>query len=104
MQSKAALKVPKNTAQESSEITITNIRRQLSEETDDTVEDTTYKIPPHGHEDESDSEDEVLVKRIKKIKKASKYRSKQIQMSSKQCARAQLRKRGRLSRKVQKVL
>ncbi|KAJ8429059.1 hypothetical protein Cgig2_025048 [Carnegiea gigantea] len=43
----------------------------------------------HGHDDESDSNDEVLVKRIKKIKEASKSRLKQIQMRSKKCARAQ---------------
>ncbi|KAJ8426316.1 hypothetical protein Cgig2_011987 [Carnegiea gigantea] len=49
-------------------------------------------MSPHGHDDESDSEDEVLVKRIKKIKQASKPKSKQIQMRSKKCARAQAEK------------
>ncbi|KAJ8437818.1 hypothetical protein Cgig2_013434 [Carnegiea gigantea] len=99
-----AQKFPKNAAQESSEKTITDIHRQLSEETDDIVEDMTYKMPPHGHKDESDSEEEVLVKRIKKIERASKPRPKQIQMRSKKCARQKLKKRGRLSRKIQKVL
>jgi len=56
------------------------------------VEDNTYKIPPHGHDDDSNSEDEVLVKRIKKTKQASKPISKQIQMRSKKCTRAQAEK------------
>ncbi|KAJ8433692.1 hypothetical protein Cgig2_030079 [Carnegiea gigantea] len=43
---------------------------------------------PHGHEHENDFEDEVLMIRIKKIKQASKPRSKQLQMRSKKCARA----------------
>ena len=59
----------KDTTQESSEKTITDGHQQPSEETDDTVDDTTYKMPPPGHVDESDSNDEVLVERIKKIKK-----------------------------------
>ncbi|KAJ8420836.1 hypothetical protein Cgig2_027299 [Carnegiea gigantea] len=72
MQSRASLKVQKK-----------HYSRKLREnkETDDTIEDITYKMPPHWHKDESDSEGEVLVKRIKKIKQASKPRSKQIQMS-----------------------
>jgi len=37
-------------------------------------------MPPSGHDDESDSDDEVLVKRIKKIKQASKPRPKQMQV------------------------
>ncbi|KAJ8449166.1 hypothetical protein Cgig2_027168 [Carnegiea gigantea] len=49
-------------------------------------------MPPHGHEDESHFEHEVLVKRIKKIKSASKHRSKQIQIRSKKCAKAQAEK------------
>ena len=49
-------------------------------------------MSPHGHDDESDSEDEVLVKRITKIKQASKRKSKQIQMRSKKCARARAEK------------
>ena len=51
----------KNTAQENA---ITGSHQQPYEETDDTVEDTTYKMPPPKHSDESDSGDEVLVKRI----------------------------------------
>ena len=39
----------KNTAQESSKNTITDSHQQPSEETDDTVEDTTYKMPLPGH-------------------------------------------------------
>ena len=72
MQAKTSLRVPKNTFQESLEITITNIYRQISEETNHMIEDTTYKMPPHRHEDEYDSEDEVLVKQMTKIKQASK--------------------------------
>ncbi|KAJ8434352.1 hypothetical protein Cgig2_019979 [Carnegiea gigantea] len=52
--------VSKNTAHESSEKTITDIHQQLSEEIDDTVEDTTYKMPPPRHDDEYESDDEVL--------------------------------------------
>ncbi|KAJ8429191.1 hypothetical protein Cgig2_028764 [Carnegiea gigantea] len=70
----------KNTAQESSEKTITDSHQQPSEETDDTVEETTYKMPPHGHIDESDSNDEVLVKIIKKIKEGTKSRPKKIHL------------------------
>ncbi|KAJ8435783.1 hypothetical protein Cgig2_019202 [Carnegiea gigantea] len=46
--SRNSLTVPKNTAQESSEKTITDIYQQLSEETCDIVEDATYKMPPLG--------------------------------------------------------
>ena len=81
MQAKTSLRVPKNTFQESLEITITNIYRQISEETNHMIEDTTYKMPPHGHEDETDSKDEVLVKIMKKIKQESKHRSKHIQIN-----------------------
>ncbi|KAJ8431673.1 hypothetical protein Cgig2_001719 [Carnegiea gigantea] len=70
----------KNTAQESSEKTITDSHQQPFEEADDTVEDTTYKIPPSGHVDESDSVDEVLVKRIKKIKEGIKSRPQKMQL------------------------
>ncbi|KAJ8420988.1 hypothetical protein Cgig2_027108 [Carnegiea gigantea] len=52
--------VTKNTTQESSEKTITDINQQPSEETDDTVEDTTYKMLPLGLDHESNSDDEVL--------------------------------------------
>ncbi|KAJ8447534.1 hypothetical protein Cgig2_031147 [Carnegiea gigantea] len=46
-------------------------------------------MPPPGHDNECDYDDEVLVKRIKKIKQASKSKPKQKQMRSKKCARAQ---------------
>ncbi|KAJ8446930.1 hypothetical protein Cgig2_016472 [Carnegiea gigantea] len=67
----------KNTAQESFGKTITDSHQQPSEETDDTVEDTTYKMPPLGHVNESDSDDEVLVKRIKKKKRRNKVQAKE---------------------------
>ena len=59
MQTRGSPRVPKNTSKESSEKTITNIHRQVLEETNGTVLDTAYKMPPHGHEDETDSEDGV---------------------------------------------
>ncbi|KAJ8427845.1 hypothetical protein Cgig2_008289 [Carnegiea gigantea] len=37
----------KNTPEESSEKKITDIHQHVSQETDDTVEDTTYKMSPH---------------------------------------------------------
>ncbi|KAJ8425259.1 hypothetical protein Cgig2_033491 [Carnegiea gigantea] len=60
MHSRNSPNIPKNTAQESSEKTITDIHQQPSEETDDTMEDTTYKRPSLGHNDESESDHEVL--------------------------------------------
>ncbi|KAJ8441255.1 hypothetical protein Cgig2_000628 [Carnegiea gigantea] len=47
---------------------------------------------PHGREDETDFEDDVLVKRMKKIKQAAKPCSKKLQMRSKKCARAKAEK------------
>ena len=52
------------------------------------MEDTTYKMPLPRHDDEFDSNDEVLVKRIKKIKQASKSRPNQMQVRSKKFAKA----------------
>ena len=49
-------------------------------------------MPPPGHGDESDSNDEVLVKRIKKIKQATKSRLKQMQVRSKTYVKAQAEK------------
>ncbi|KAJ8431372.1 hypothetical protein Cgig2_008836 [Carnegiea gigantea] len=83
MHSRNSPNAPKNTAQASSEKTITNIHQQPSAETDDTVEDTTYKIPPPRHVDESESDDEVLVKRIKKVKQGTKSRPKKMQLRAK---------------------
>ena len=68
MQTRGSPRVPKNSHEESSEKTITLIHRHISEERDD----TTYNMPPRRHEDETDSEDEVLVKRMKKMKQAVK--------------------------------
>ncbi|KAJ8432295.1 hypothetical protein Cgig2_024300 [Carnegiea gigantea] len=93
MHSRNSPNVPKNTAQESSEKTITDIHQQPSEETDDTLEDTTCKIPPLGHDDESEFDDEVLVKRMKKIKQGTKFRPKKMQVRSKKCVKAQLEKK-----------
>ncbi|KAJ8435326.1 hypothetical protein Cgig2_022927 [Carnegiea gigantea] len=84
---------PKNTAQESSEKTITDIHQQPSEATDDTVEDTTYKIPLPRHVDESEFDDEVFVKRIKKIKQGTKSRPKIMQLWAKKCVKSQPEKK-----------
>jgi len=46
-------------------------------------------MPPPGHDYESDSGDEVLVKRIKKIKQEIKSRPKQMQVRSKKFVKAQ---------------
>ena len=81
--------VPKYTAEESSEKTIADIHQQPSEKTDDTMEDTTYKMPSPGHNDESEFDDEVLVKRMKKIKQGTKSRPKKMQVRSKKCVKAQ---------------
>ncbi|KAJ8423530.1 hypothetical protein Cgig2_030025 [Carnegiea gigantea] len=83
----------KNTTQESSEKIITDRHQQPYEETDDTVEDTTYKMPPLGYVDESDSNDEVLVKRIKKIKEGTKPRPKKMQLRVKKCVKSQPEKK-----------
>ncbi|KAJ8421482.1 hypothetical protein Cgig2_010240 [Carnegiea gigantea] len=83
----------KNTAQESSEKTITDSHQQPYKETDDTVEYTTYKMPPPGHVDESDSDDEVLVKRIKKTKEGTKSRPKKMQLRAKKCIKSQPEKK-----------
>ncbi|KAJ8423696.1 hypothetical protein Cgig2_003380 [Carnegiea gigantea] len=69
----------KNTAQASSEKTITDSHQQPSEETDDTVEDTTYKIPP--------------LDIIKKIQEETKSRPKKMQLRAKKCVKSQLEKK-----------
>ncbi|KAJ8429647.1 hypothetical protein Cgig2_009293 [Carnegiea gigantea] len=51
-----------------------DIHRQISEEIYNLVEDTTYKMPPYGHGDETEFKDKGLMKRIKKTKQASKPR------------------------------
>ncbi|KAJ8430659.1 hypothetical protein Cgig2_000252 [Carnegiea gigantea] len=79
----------KNTAQESSEKTITDSHQQPSEDTDDRVEDTTYKMPLPRHVDESDSNNKVLVKRIKKIKEGAKSKPKKMQLRVKKCVKSQ---------------
>ncbi|KAJ8444771.1 hypothetical protein Cgig2_011733 [Carnegiea gigantea] len=93
MHSRNSPNAPKNTTQESSKKTITDIRQQPSDETDDTVEDTTYKMPPPRHVDESKSDDDVLVKRIKKIKQGTKYRPKKVQLMAKKCVKSQPEKK-----------
>ncbi|KAJ8431773.1 hypothetical protein Cgig2_009371 [Carnegiea gigantea] len=45
-------------------------------------------MPPPGHDDESESDDEVLVKRMKKIKQGTKSRPKKMQLRSKKCVKA----------------
>ncbi|KAJ8423716.1 hypothetical protein Cgig2_002088 [Carnegiea gigantea] len=49
-------------------------------------------MPPPGHDHESDSDDEVLVKRIKKIKQATKSKPKQMQVRLKKYVKAQAEK------------
>ena len=49
-------------------------------------------MPPPGHGDESESDVELLVKRMKKIKQATKSRPKKLQVRSKKCVKAQLQK------------
>ncbi|KAJ8421586.1 hypothetical protein Cgig2_025465 [Carnegiea gigantea] len=44
-------------------------------------------MPPPGHGDESESDDEVLVKTMKKRKQATKSRPKKMQVMSKKCAK-----------------
>ncbi|KAJ8436763.1 hypothetical protein Cgig2_021293 [Carnegiea gigantea] len=53
------------------------------------MEDTTYKIPPPGHVDESESDDEVLMKRMKKIKQRTKSRLKKMQLRAKKYVKSQ---------------
>ncbi|KAJ8429650.1 hypothetical protein Cgig2_001646 [Carnegiea gigantea] len=79
----------KNKVQESSEKTITDSHQQPSEETDDTVQDTTHKMPPPRHVDESDSDD----KRTKKIKEGTKFRLKKMQLRAKKSVKSQPEKK-----------
>ncbi|KAJ8424130.1 hypothetical protein Cgig2_008327 [Carnegiea gigantea] len=71
----------KNTAQESSKTGITDSHQQPSEETDDMVEDTTYKMSPPGHVDESDSDDESQPEKKQNVKKSLKPPVKSAQLS-----------------------
>ncbi|KAJ8433441.1 hypothetical protein Cgig2_017401 [Carnegiea gigantea] len=50
-------------------------------------------MPIPGHDDESEYDDEVLVKRIKKIKQVTKSRPKQMQVRSKKSVNAQAEKK-----------
>ena len=50
-------------------------------------------MPPLGHVDESNSDDEVLVKRIQKIKQGTKSRPKKIQLRAKKCVKSQTKKK-----------
>ncbi|KAJ8435804.1 hypothetical protein Cgig2_024787 [Carnegiea gigantea] len=93
MHSRNSPNAPKNTAQESSEKTITDSHQQPSEETDDTVEDTTYKIPLPGHVDELDSDEKVLMERIKTIKEGTKSRPKKMQLRAKKCVNSKPEKK-----------
>jgi len=61
-------------------------------------------MPPPGHHDESDSDDEVLVKRIKKIKQATKSKPKQMQARSKKSIKAQAEKEKQVVQKSPKTL
>ncbi|KAJ8444132.1 hypothetical protein Cgig2_029907 [Carnegiea gigantea] len=50
-------------------------------------------MPPPRHDDESESDDEVLMKRTKKIKQATMSRPKKMQVRSKKCGKAQPKKK-----------
>ena len=50
-------------------------------------------MPPPGHHDESESDDEVLAKRMKKIKQGTKSRPKKMQVRSKKCVKTQPEKK-----------
>ncbi|KAJ8432407.1 hypothetical protein Cgig2_013821 [Carnegiea gigantea] len=50
-------------------------------------------MPPLGYVDESDSDDEVLVKRIKKIKEGIKSKPKKMKLRVKKSAKSQLGKK-----------
>ncbi|KAJ8444081.1 hypothetical protein Cgig2_025082 [Carnegiea gigantea] len=76
MHSRNSPNAPKNTAQESSEKTITDSHQQPYEETDDTVEDTT----PLGH-----VVNQTLMMKIKKIKEGTKSRPEKMQLRAKRC-------------------
>ena len=91
----------KQNLEESLEKIITDIHQQISEKTDVTVEDTTYKMPPHRHKDETNSAGEVLVKIMKKIRQEAKPSAKKLQMRFKKCARSKAEKRGKVSKTVQ---
>ncbi|KAJ8446456.1 hypothetical protein Cgig2_010078 [Carnegiea gigantea] len=61
----------------------------MYKETNDTVEDTTYKMPPHWHKDETNSADEVLKKKNRARAKAKKER-KSVQKCPSHAKRGQL--------------
>jgi len=46
-------------------------------------------MPPPRHVDELESDDEVLVRRIKKIKQGTKSRPKKMQLRAKKCVKSQ---------------
>ncbi|KAJ8425283.1 hypothetical protein Cgig2_025824 [Carnegiea gigantea] len=94
----------KNTAQESSEKTITDSHQQSSEETDDMVEDTTYKMLPPSHLDESDSDDEVLVKTIKKRREGTKSKLKKMELRSQPGKKEDVKKSSKLPVKSAQLL
>ena len=50
-------------------------------------------MPPPRHVDESDCDDEVLVKRINKIKDGTKSRPKKMELRVKKCVKSQPRKK-----------
>ncbi|KAJ8442154.1 hypothetical protein Cgig2_015495 [Carnegiea gigantea] len=54
---------------------------------------TKCLMPPPGHVDESDADDEVLVKRIKKIKEGTKSRPKKLQLRPKKYVTSQPEKK-----------
>ena len=99
MQLKGSPRVLENIPKESLEKIVTDVHRQISEEKDDTIDDSTYKRPPYGHEDKIESEDEVLMKRITKIKQAPKPSTKKLQMRSKKTCQARAKKERRTVKK-----
>ena len=61
----------------------------------DTVENSNYKRSPHGNKDGTEFENEILMKRMKKINATSKPSTNQIKVWSKKCARPNVEKEGR---------
>ncbi|KAJ8429192.1 hypothetical protein Cgig2_028765 [Carnegiea gigantea] len=78
----------KNTAQESSDKTITDSHQQPFEDTDNTMEDTTNKMPPLDM-----LMNQTLMIKIKKIKEGTKSRPKKMQLRAKKFVKSQLKKK-----------
>ena len=83
-----------NIFKESLKKTIIEIHQQSSEETYDTIEDSTYKKPIPRHEDETEFEDELLMKRFKKIKQVLKLVQSNSMLDQRNMLELNLKKKG----------